>query len=120
MKIFGFEKLDVYVAARQFVSALYALLTQFPDSERYALSDQLRRAVVSVPSNIAEGTCRSSNKEKAHFIEISYGSLMEVLCQLQVALDLGYIRQEQYDTYHAMIENLSYKLTALRQSYLKQ
>ena len=84
---FPFEKLDVFKHARALVRSTYTLIEKFPYSERNGLSDQLRRAIVSVPSNIAEGLGRISDKEKIHFIEISYGSLMESLCQIQLARD---------------------------------
>lgn len=118
MKEYSFEKLDVYVEARAFVKSIYDLSRQFPDSERYALTDQIHRAVVSVTSNIAEGTSRMSNKDKAHFVEMSYGSLMEVVSQLQIAMDLGYISQQQYEDLQSSIENISYKLYALRRTFI--
>ena len=75
----------------ELVRAVYRLSKNFPPDERYALTDQLRRAVVSIPSNIAEGNGRASNKDYAHFLAIARGSLYETLTQLQVAEDLGYI-----------------------------
>ena len=118
MKEYSFEKLEVYVEARAFVKTIYDLSAQFPDSERYALTDQIHRAVVSVTSNIAEGTSRTSTKDKAHFVEMSYGSLMEVVSQLQVAMDLNYISQEQYNALQPQIEKISYKLYALRRTFV--
>ena len=118
MRQFGFEKLDVYVEARALVKAIYSLSARFPESERYALTDQIHRAVVSVTSNIAEGTSRTSTKDKAHFVEMSYGSLMEVVSQLQVAMDLNYISQEQYNALQPQIEKISYKLYALRRTFV--
>lgn len=120
MKTYGFEKLEVYIDARKFVGEIYRLSAQFPDSERFALSDQIHRAAVSITSNIAEGSSRSSSRDKAHFIEISYGSLMEVLSQLQIALDLGYIQQQQYEGLQPYIERLSYALYALRRSFVQE
>ena len=93
---FFFEKLTVYQESRALVKATYALVRKFPEYERYALCDQLRRAIVSVPSNIAEGISRVSVKEKLHFLDISFGSLMESYCQLQLALDENYITKEDY------------------------
>ena len=118
MKNYSFEKLEVYIEARAFVKTIYDLSAQFPDAERYALTDQIHRAVVSITSNIAEGTSRSSSKDKAHFIEMAYGSLMEVVSQLQIAMDLGYITQEQYEALQPNIEQISYKLYALRRSFI--
>ena len=93
---FFFEKLTVYQESRTLVKKTYAMVRKFPEYERYALSDQLRRAIVSVPSNIAEGVSRVSIKEKLHFLDISFGSLMESYCQLQLALDESYISEEEY------------------------
>ena len=117
MKNYSFEKLDVYMDSRVLVKEIYNLSVRFPESERYALTDQIRRAVVSITSNIAEGTSRTSKKDKAHFIEMSYGSLMEVVSQLQIAMDLNYISPSQYNTLQPLIEKISYKLHALRQSF---
>ena len=75
---------------------MYALIKKFPREEQYALCDQLRRAAVSIPSNIAEGMGCVSDKEKAHFLEIAYGSLMEVECQLDIAVKLNYITENEY------------------------
>ena len=73
MEIFGYRKLIAYQKAKEVVKRTYKLLKKFPDEERFAMCDQLRRASVSVTSNIAEGVNRFSIKEKAHFIEIAYG-----------------------------------------------
>lgn len=90
-KKYDYKELDVYKESKRLVTMVYALLKQFPKEEQYALCDQLRRAVISVPSNVAEGLGRYSAKEQVHFIEIAYGSLREVDCQLEIACDLGYI-----------------------------
>ena len=90
----SYKKLDVYAKSRQLVVTVYELLKYYPDVERFALNDQMRRAVISVPSNIAEGLSRSAVKEQSHFLDIAYGSLMELDCQLDLSLDLGYISNE--------------------------
>ena len=69
-------------------------MKKFPAEEKYAMCDQLRRASVSITSNIVEGTNRFSVKDKAHFVEMAYGSLMEVSSQFEIAEDLGYITNE--------------------------
>ena len=117
---FSFEKLDVFKHARALVRSTYTLIEKFPYSERNGLSDQLRRAIVSVPSNIAEGLGRISDKEKIHFIEISYGSLMESLCQIQLARDLEYITEEDLLEKRKQIKATSKLLSGLRYSYLKK
>lgn len=97
MDCFSFFDLRVYKESKELVKSVYRLLEKFPKYETYALGDQLRRAVVSVPSNIAEGSGRFSIKEKIHFIEIAYGSLTECLCQLDIARDLEYITDEEFN-----------------------
>ena len=93
---FFYRKLNVYQKAMDLVAEIYKLLRTFPSEERYALCDQIRRASVSVPSNIAEGMSRFSDKEKVHFLEICNGSLMETMCQIEIAERLGYLSQEDY------------------------
>ena len=114
---YPFENLNAWQESRKYVVEVYRLLEQFPQSERFALIDQIRRAVISVPSNIAEGSGRMSYKEKIHFLEIAYGSLMEVYCQLQIAVDLGYITQEQFEGLHRLSFNVSKLLSGLRKSF---
>ena len=86
-----FKDLIVWQRAMELVKAVYAVSKAFPAEERYALTDQLRRAVTSIPSNIAEGSGRASNADYGHFLSIARGSLYETMTQLQVAVDLGYI-----------------------------
>ena len=83
-----FQNLIVYQKSKDLVKIVYALMKKFPAEERYGLCDQLRRSVISVPSNIAEGMGRMSNKEQSHFISIAFASLMEVLAQVDIACDL--------------------------------
>ena len=77
MEVFGYRKLIAYQKAKEIVKRTYKLLKKFPAEERYAMCDQLRRASVSITSNIAEGVNRFSIKDKARFIEIAYGSLSD-------------------------------------------
>ncbi len=99
---------------------VYSLIKKFPKEEQYALCDQLRRAVVSVPSNIAEGMGRVSEKEKAHFIEIAYASLMEVECQLDIALKLNYITDKEFFEIDQESVELERLLSGLRSSVQKE
>ena len=114
--LFSFENLEVYTKARLLVKEVYMLQEVFPKEERYALCDQLRRAASSIPANIAEGSGRSSLKEKIHFIEIAYGSLMEVFCELQTASDLGYITEERIEKLRPLIMDIAKMLSGLRNS----
>ena len=116
-QIFAFEQLDVYQAARLYVKKIYMLSGRFPQKEDFALTSQIRRAAVSISSNIAEGTSRFSIKEKCHFIEIAYGSLMETYSQLQVAVDLMYLKQDEIEALHPLVVELRNRLSALRKSY---
>lgn len=117
---FQFEKLNAWQEARKLVANVYRLLEKFPKTENYALCDQLRRAAISVPSNIAEGTGRMAVKEQIHFLEIAFGSLMEVYCQLQIAVDLGYITPEDLQETKREIFTTSKLISGLRTSKAAQ
>ena len=117
--MFGFTNLTVYQQAMDLVEQVYLLLKQFPREEQYALCDQLRRAVVSVPSNIAEGLGHSSSKEQAHYVEIAYSSLMETYCELTIALRLQFIPLSTYDSLTEQIESIAKMLSGLRRSLLR-
>lgn len=90
-----YKNLKNYQIAKLVVKDVYRLLKKYPPEERFALCDQLRRAVISVPSNIVEGLSRTTDKEKHHFLNIAYGSLMEMLCQLDISADLEYITNDE-------------------------
>ena len=120
MDKFTFFDLRVYKEAKLLVREVYSLLDKFPKVETFALSDQLCRAVVSVPSNIAEGSGRYSIREKIHFIEIAYGSLTETLCQLDIAHDLSYISEKEFTEGKERIEVIGKQLSGLRSSFQKQ
>jgi len=115
---YSYKNLDAYKQAKILVKAVYTLLRKFPKEEQYALCDQLRRAVISVPSNIAEGSGRTSMKDQAHFIEMSYGSLMEVSCQIDIAHDLNYITQEEMMGIEQQIKIVAALLSGLRSKCL--
>ena len=109
----NFRNLKAYIIAKDLVKQVYALLKQFPREEQFALCDQLRRAVISIPSNIAEGSGRMSAKDQAHFYSIAYGSLMEVYAQLDVAYDLQYITKEEFNKFEIIIDEEAKLLTGL-------
>ena len=116
----SFEKLEAYQLSREYVRLIYRLSECFPAKEDYALTSQIRRAAVSVTSNIAEGTSRSSQKDKVHFLEIAYGSLMEMYCQLQIAVDLNYITEADFMEIKPLIFKVSKLLSGLRRSKINQ
>lgn len=116
MNIYGFEKLDVWQKSRLLVRDIYLITKSFPDDERFGLTSQLRRAMISVSCNIAEGTSRWSNKEKIRFIEIAYGSLMEVVNCLMLAFDLEYISEQKILELRFNIDIVANKLNGLKKS----
>ena len=113
-KKFSFEGLEVYKTARILVRDVYRLQHKFPKIETYALGDQIRRSSSSVSSNIAEGSGRNSFKEKSHFIEIAYGSLMEAFSQLQIAQDLGYISEDDINAIRPQFISVAKMLSGLK------
>ena len=117
---YSYKNLDVYKESKVLVKMVYGLLKQFPKEEQYALCDQLRRAVISVSSNIAEGSGRTSMKYQAHCLEIAFGSLMEVDCQIDIACDLEYITQENLSKICIQISRVAAMLSALRNKCLQR
>lgn len=117
MEVFGHRKLIAYKKAKDVVKRTYKLLRKFPVEERWAMCDQLRRASVSITSNIAEGVNRYSVKDKAHFIEVAYGSLMEVSSQFKIAEELEYITAEDWLSMDKLIEEVARLLSGLQNSY---
>ena len=108
------KDLVVYQKSKELVIFLYKMLADFPDAERFALCGQMRCAVISVPSNIAEGLSRSAIKEQAHFLDIAYGSLMEIDCQLDISLDLGYISREMREMLDIEINTIGKMIRSLK------
>ncbi|MBW6516741.1 MAG: four helix bundle protein [Candidatus Cloacimonetes bacterium] len=119
-RTFAFEKLRVWQDSRSFVTKIYLLTKEFPKEERYGLVDQLRRAAISISSNIAEGSSRISFKDQSHFYQIAYSSLMEVLNQIIICLDLNYLTKDDYNSFRSDIESLSYQINQLRKSALSK
>lgn len=115
MESFFFKNLVVWQKAIELTKLVYELVRQFPTEERYALADQLRRAVVSIPSNIAEGNGRASNKDYAHFLTIARGSLFETVTQLELAKQLGYIKD--YETVLPLAEEVGRMLTSMLRKF---
>lgn len=120
MDTFSFEKLEAYKQARNLVIDVYKIIDSLPNYERFALSLQLQRSIVSVKSNVAEGSGRYSMKEKIHFIEIAFGSLMEAYSQLETCLDLNYINEEDLVSIKHKFLIVSRLLNGLKQSFIKK
>lgn len=119
MNDFFYKNLDAYKVAKEFTTYIYSLLKNYPAYEQYAICDQLRRAAVSVPSNIAEGMGRMAIKERLHFLDISNGSLYEVLCQLDISQTLGYISEEEMRKAEDIATHLSKVMSGLKK-YLSE
>ena len=109
-----FRELRVWQGAMELVSEVYRLTGGFPKSEQYGLAAQLRRAAVSVPSNIAEGQVRYHLPEYLQFLAVAHGSLAEVDTQLEIASRLGYVEQLGYAEVREQIDGLGRQLRALR------
>lgn len=117
---YSYKQLDVYKEAKVLVKVVYGLLKNFPREEQYALCDQLRRAVISIPSNVAEGSGRTSAKDQAHFLEMAFGSLMEVDCQLDIAFELGYLSAEDIQNANIQICRGAAMLSGMRNRCLEK
>lgn len=116
MNDFYYRKLKVYHKALDVVTRVYRLTNQFPQQETFSLTNQLQRAAISVPSNIAEGMGRFSIKERIHFLEIANGSITETMCQLEIAHLLSYISDEDLRRNEEMMISISRLLSGLRKS----
>jgi four helix bundle protein len=113
MYIFGFERLDVWIKSRILTKKIYLLTKDFPDYEKFGMAGQLRRAIVSVCSNIAEGSSRKSKKDQAHFYNMAFPSLMEILNQLIISNDLDYLNTTALAEYRNDIHTISLMLNNL-------
>ena len=98
---------------------VYGITKGFPAEEKFGLVSQINRAAISIASNIAEGSGRTSRKDQAHFTQVAYGSLMEVACQLEIACDLGFASDMELNTVYMKINSLAEKLSALCTSQIK-
>ena len=111
---YSFEKLEVWKESKELCISIYKLTENFPENEKFGLVSQLRRASISVSSNIAEGSGRNSNKDKAHFTNIAFSSSIEVLNQIIISQELSFIKNEDYIIIRSKIESITNKLNSLR------
>mgnify|MGYP000846298748 CR=1 FL=1 len=118
MKEYGFEKLEVWKISRELAGKIYQITKKFPEDEKFGLINQMRRSSVSISSNLAEGSTRTTNKDRVYFITISYGSLMELLNQLILSYDFEFINENEYIDLRNMIADLSKKLSAYRNFFM--
>lgn len=113
---YNFENLDIYRLSMVLLKDIYLLTNKFPKHELFALTSQLRRAMISVILNIAEGSGRGSKKDFARFINQSIGSLFEVKATLLVAIELDYIKKDNLDNILPRVDQLFFKLSAFKKS----
>ena len=114
-----FKELEIWKKSRTFCVKIYLVTSTFPSEERFGLTNQLRRAAVSIPSNIAEGSSRQSNKDFARFLEIAIGSAYEIETQLLIASDLGFINLDKTDELINILDEIV-KMTSKFRSNLIQ
>lgn len=107
------KKLDVWKLAIELVLDVYGVIKTFPMEEKYNLTDQLRRAVVSIPSNIAEGAARNTKKEFANFLYIAQGSLSELDTQLEIGFKLGYIKSNDFENLELKMDRIGKMISGL-------
>ena len=112
--MFNFEKLETWQEAIAFADIVYQLTRNFPAEERFGLTNQMRRAAVSISSNLAEGCSRSSRSDYARFVEIATGSLFEVVSQATIGRHQGFLDQTGYDQLCRAAEKQSRRLSGLR------
>jgi len=120
MYTYSFEKLTVWIESKEFAKTIYQITSSFPDSEKFGLTSQLRRASVSISSNIAEGSARNTFKDKAHFTTIAFGSAVEVINQLIIAYEINFLTVECYEELRNKLESITNKLNALRNYQIQQ
>jgi len=107
------KKLDVWRVAMDLVMEIYRITESFPKEEKYSLSNQVRRAAVSVPSNIAEGAARQTKKEFVNYLHMAQGSLSELDTQLEVARRLAFLDGKIWEDLDKMLERVDKMLTGL-------
>jgi four helix bundle protein len=120
MYTFSFEKLEVLQNSRMFILDTYKLTSKFPSNELFGLTSQIKRSSASIATNIVEGTSRNTNKDKAHFLTISYSSAMETLNHLIISKDLNYISDVDYTQSREKIEKNCNQINSLKKYYLSK
>ena len=116
MRVYSFEKLECWQHARQLAVWTYRNTKNFPSEEKFGITSQMRRASVSIASNIAEGTSRKTNKDQSHFSTVAYSSTVELLTDLIISNDLNFLSEEQYKEGRDLIEKQTFLIANLRKS----
>ena len=120
MHKYYFEKLEVWQLSKELMKEIYLITREYPNSESFGLTSQLKRLVLSIPTNLAEGTGRETKKDQAHFTTMAYSSLMEVLSLIILSNDLELINDEKLKELRSTIDHLSNMLNGLRKAQLKR
>jgi len=107
------KKLDLWNAAMELAVTVYKITELFPKEERYSLTDQIRRAVSSVPGNVAEGAARQTKKEFINYLHMAQGSLSELDTHLELSRRLGYLAQESWPSLDKQVERIDKMLSGL-------
>lgn len=118
-RTYSFEKLEVWQIGRKLTKEIYLLAEKLPAEEKFNITSQIKRCALSIPTNLAEGSGRITEKDKAHFTVVAYGSLMELVNLLILSEDLNFIKQDISNIW-SLVEELSNKLNALRNSQLNK
>ena len=116
MKIYSFEKLECWQHARRLAVCVFAITQSFPTEEKFGLVSQMRRAAISIASNIAEGTSRKTFKDQSHFSTIAYSSTIELLNDLIISTDLKFLKEKVYLEGRELIERQTLLIAGLRKS----
>jgi len=116
MKQYSFEKLNVWQEARVLVKSIYTITRTFPKEEIFGITSQMRRAAISICSNIAEESGRTTKPDQANFYRIAYSSLLELLNQLIISTDLTFISDSELIELRKKIDSIAFKLASLRNS----
>jgi four helix bundle protein len=114
----SFEKLNVWQESIDLVELIYEATNKFPSEEKFGIISQMRRSSISISSNIAEGTSRVTNKDKAHFSTLAFSSTMELLCQIIISKRLNYISEDEYLLFREKTLKISNMINALKKAQL--
>ncbi len=110
----NFRKLDIWLKSMSLVTEIYQLTNTFPNHERFGIISQMQRSAVSIPTNIAEGSAKSSNKDFARFLEMSFGSSLELETELTISLNLNYINTVVFESIQHKIIKLQKMITGFK------
>lgn len=119
MKKHNYKKLTIWLRAKELVKVVYSISDKFPENERFGLTSQIRRAVVSVVLNIVEGSGRNSLKDFAHFLNMAYTSLLEVECLIILSEDLNFLKMTETTEVKKEVEELLKMIYTFREKLIK-